>query len=513
MFSCAGGLAGPAMSAGADVCDEGSARRYAQALLRSLDCDAAIDAPVAGVAEHPALTWARSGLMALTGLPQGAPQMCPAPLAACADGALLALAQLASPGALAGLRGSALLTERAAIAGLTRNGEVSPGGACHLLRTSDGRIAVSLARDEDWALLPAWLERDGFAAGDWGELQRELRTRSLHDLVERGRLLGLAVAPSVPTPARAVPWFTRIGVAPAPSAPRRRAPRVVDLSSLWAGPLCSHLLLQLGADVVKVESVQRPDGARRGPADFFDLMHAGKRSVALDLAQPQERQRLRALIASADIVIEGSRPRALRQLGLVAEQLVAEYPQLTWISLTGYGRGAPATRRREAWVRERAQGPAGAPDGEDTRFASTPPLVEESMAGPTEQWAAFGDDAAVGAGLSYLLRRTSGLALMVGDAIADPLTGLHAALAAWAGYQRGGAGLISIALCDVVRHCLQFEALPTVEATRERAHAWTELVAGSGEQVALPQARQPAGAAPALGADTEAVFASWNLSC
>jgi hypothetical protein len=460
------------MSAGVDVCDEGSARRYAQALLRSLGREAAIDAAVVGVAEHPALTWARSGLMALTGLPQGAPQMCPVPLAACADGALLALTQIASRGAVDGLRGSALLTERAAIAGLRRNGEVSPGGACHLLRTADGRIAVSLARDDDWALLPAWLEHDAFAAGDWGELQRELRTRSLHDLVERGRLLGLAVAPSVPTPTRAVPWFTHIGAERASSAPQRRAPRVVDLSSLWAGPLCSHLLLQLGADVVKVESVLRPDGARRGPADFFDLMHAGKRSVALDLTQPPDRQRLRALIANADIVIEGSRPRALRQLGLAPEQLVAEYPQLTWISLTGYGRGEPS-----------------------------------------EQWAAFGDDAAIGAGLSYLLRRVSGLTLVGGDAIADPLTGLHAALAAWAGYQRGGAGLLSVALCDVVRHCLQFEALPTVEATRERARAWTQLAASSGEQPALPQARKLAGAAPALGADTAAVFANWKLSC
>ena len=60
---------------------------------------------------------------------------------------------------------------------------------------------------------------------------------------------------------------------------------VIDLSALWAGPLCGDLLARAGATVVKVESTQRPDGARRGPAAFFDLLNGRKRSVALDLQQ------------------------------------------------------------------------------------------------------------------------------------------------------------------------------------------------------------------------------------
>ena len=58
---------------------------------------------------------------------------------------------------------------------------------------------------------------------------------------------------------------------------------MVDLSALWAGPLCGDLLARAGASVVKVESTQRPDGARRGSRAFFDLLNGRKRSVALDL--------------------------------------------------------------------------------------------------------------------------------------------------------------------------------------------------------------------------------------
>ena len=62
---------------------------------------------------------------------------------------------------------------------------------------------------------------------------------------------------------------------------------VIDLSALWAGPLCGDLLARSGATVVKVESTQRPDGARRGARAFFDLLNGRKRSVGLDLQSRQ----------------------------------------------------------------------------------------------------------------------------------------------------------------------------------------------------------------------------------
>jgi len=353
-------------------------------------------------------------MMALTGLPGGEAQMCPVPIASCADGAVAALASIAPHADLP--RGSTLLSQRALISGFTRNGPVSPGGGCYLLETSDGAIAANLVRDEDWSLVPAWLEVDGDPT--WDLVKGVARERTMHDLVERGRMLGLAIAPDVPVASKAVTWCA---TDPSSGASRHLLPRgegnprVVDLSSLWAGPLCAHLLQRCGARVIKVESLQRPDGARRGPREFFDALNAGKEFVSIAFTSSAGRAQLRDLIASADIVIEGSRPRALRQLGIDADALVAASDRLTWISLTGYGRGEPQ-----------------------------------------ENWIAYGDDAGVAAGLSYAMRKATGQRLIVGDAIADPLTGMHAGRAELDDEGRRLFHEIALSLVDVVRHCIQF---------------------------------------------------------
>jgi len=118
-------------------------------------------------------------------------------------------------------------------------------------------------------------------------------------------------------------------------------PRVIDLSALWAGPLCSNLWQAAGAEVIKVESSQRADGARSGSRAFFEQLNRGKESVVLDLHRPSGQQALRDLLSQADIVLEASRPRALRQMGIIAEELVGETPNLSWVSITGYGRREP----------------------------------------------------------------------------------------------------------------------------------------------------------------------------
>lgn len=436
------------------------AAEYATHLLQTLGLEAA---PVVS-SLHPALAWARSGLMSLTGLPDSKPLMCPAPVAACADGALDALRRISAAHRFDGFSGAALCAERAAIAGHRRAGGTSPGGSCRLLRTADAGIALNLARVEDWALLTAWLESE-VASGDWDALAGAVKKIITHDLVERGRELGLAISPDVPVPSSSVPWF-RITHDARARRVQERAPRVLDLSTLWAGPLCSHLLQQLGAEVVKVESMQRPDGARRGPSDFYDLLHAGQRSVALDFSSADGRDALRGLMRQSDIVIEASRPRALRQLGISAETMLDETPGLTWISLSGYGRGHPQ-----------------------------------------EQWVAYGDDAAVGAGLSWLMHRACGQHVFAGDAIADPLTGLHAALAAWAVHRSGGGRLVSLALCDVVRHVLQFDLIRDVDALRQRQREWTQLAQSD---CARPQARQVVARAPESGAHTAEVLREWS---
>ena len=356
---------------------------------------------------------ADSGLLALTGHADGPPLDCPLPLAVCADGALAALDALAGSPALAAVDGAGLLGQRAALMGLTRNGRIAPGGSCRLLPAADGWLALNMARDDDWALLPAWLETEPLH--EWSDIETAVLQRPLAECVERGRLLGLAVAPSQPYDSDRGWLRVDHGVEPAHVAVARKAaaPLVVDLSSLWAGPLCTHLLQKLGAHVIKVESAQRPDGARRGNADFFAALNDGKESLVLDFANEDDLARLRALCERADIVVEASRPRALRQLGVEAERIVDANPALTWLGISGYGRAEPMAN-----------------------------------------WVAFGDDAAVAAGLSRRIFEHCGEVVFCGDAVADPLTGLHAAVAAWHGWQSGGGRVLDLAMRDVVANCL-----------------------------------------------------------
>lgn len=426
---------------------EHSATRYAQTLLHDLELPSFA---VRLEPEHPALGWARSGLMQLTGLPDGPPQLCPAAITACADGALAALRSLAAVNLE--LRGSQLLAERAAIFGYQRQGEISAGGSCRLLKLADGALALNLARPEDWELLPAWLESAAIA--DWPALQAQLHEREQQPLLQRGRELGLALS-AVQEPFTANSWFQKSGLSR--KLQRHRAPRVLELAALWAGPLCGHLLHLCGVEVIKLESPSRPDGARQGPAAFFDLLNAGKHSVALDFQQPAARHCLRELIRNVDIVVEGSRPRALRQLGIVAEEILQEQPGLSWVSITGHGR--------------------------------------------EHNWIAYGDDAAVAGGLTQAQQEVSGELMFVGDALADPLTGLHAALAAYAGYLNGG-GLYALALSQVVAHILAFERPTDLAARRQRYGEWQQWLRNAGQPALPPTAREPLFKARALGADT-----------
>lgn len=447
---------------------QGLASDYGRTLLTSLGAE--VRESVGLDDQHPALAWAYSGLMVLTGEPGREPLMGPTPLASCVQGVLTAFSSLAGDALRETLPDARLLSERAALAGLGRQGAISPGGGCRLLATADGWLALSLSREEDWQLLPAWLETD--VTPNWEALPALLARRTTSALLDQGRLLGLALAPlAMPAPADGS-WYSIEHEGPSSQGHRRDTPLVIDLSSLWAGPLCGHLLQKAGARVVKVESQQRPDGARQGPAAFYHLMNQGKASVALDFQSRQGVDQLRRLLLAADIVIEGSRPRALRQLGVIAEEVLAENPGLTWVSLTGYGRGEPQA-----------------------------------------QWVAYGDDAGVAAGLSGLLLELTGLPLFCGDAIADPLTGLHAVLVAWASYLGGGGRLISLALNDVVGHCLRHALPPTTEARYARWQEWGALAHQAGLPTGLPTPRLATSRARPLGADTWAILTELGIPC
>lgn len=450
------------------VSGSGVGADYAACLLRRLAarvvCEAGDPEP------HPDLQWAACGAMALTGWPEASPLLAPAPLAACAQGALLALRCVAGASGLESLEAAALLGERAAILGLSRQGSISPGGGCRLLPTADGWFAVNLARPDDVRLLPAWLG-EGKLTHPWGFVAERAVQRPSAELVERGRLLGLAVA-AVERPSRLSPPWLRVmhRGKPRPES-RAETPLVIDLSSLWAGPLCTHLLARAGARVIKLESLERPDGTRSGPREFFDLMHAGHRSVALDFSSDQGRQQLVRLLRAADIVVESSRPRALRQLGVQAEKLVEEVPGLTWVGISGYGRREPGAN-----------------------------------------WTAFGDDASVAAGLT-VATPDAGAPVFCGDAIADPLTGLHAAVAALASWSAGGGQLLDLSLRDVAAHVLGFSG-PSLRANvRSHAAGWEVTVDGKAQLVQPARARAVSERGPELGADTEAVLRELAIPC
>ncbi|MGW2150670.1 CoA transferase [Nonomuraea bangladeshensis] len=166
--------------------------------------------------------------------------------------------------------------------------------------------------------------------------------------------------------------------------------RVVDLTCFWAGPAATQVLAALGADVVKVESVQRPDGMRftstRSPADdrwwewgaVFQGANAGKRGITLDLTRAEGRQALDELLGRADVLIENYSPRVLDNFGLTWAALHAAHPRLTLVRMPAFGLEGPwRDRTGFAQTMEQATGLAwmtGYPDG--------PPMVLKGPCDP-----------------------------------------------------------------------------------------------------------------------------------
>jgi len=409
--------------------------------------------------------WAASGAMALTGWPDGPALLPPVDLATAADGAALAFAALARlVGQDVRLDGAALLGERAALLGYTRRGRITPGGSTRLLRAADGWVALGLRRPDDVDLVPALIGR---AVADnsnpWPELADWLLDRSADEVVDRAQLLGLPAATRITGPMGTGPTGTgRMGTGRpwqliAATDPARsvvspgstgtagtgggwgRRPLVVDFSTLWAGPLATSLLLLAGVDVIKVESPDRPDGTRSGAAAFHDLLNVGKLSVA---ARPDD-PLARSLVERADLVVTSARPRALEQLGLVPA------PGRSWLTITGYD-----------WQ------------------------------GPRRNWVAYGDDAAVAAGL---LSGPPDAPVFCADAVADPLTGLHAAVVALAVLIAGRSMHLDVSLHAVAAHLTS--NLPRVQDPTYPSEA--ELV------IQAPRARPSRDAAAELGADQD----------
>ncbi|WP_104182663.1 CaiB/BaiF CoA-transferase family protein [Mycobacterium avium] len=203
-----------------------------------------------------------------------------------------------------------------------------------------------------------------------------------------------APAPVGDTPAvgeadRELPWRRDdSGSAPDPTLPPLplAGVRIVDLTAFWAGPSATHLLAAFGADVVKIESIQRPDGIRysggmRTDVDdwweygwVFHAMNTNKRSVTLDLGSEQGRGLFTRLVADADVVIENFSPRVMDQFGLTADVLLDINPRLVFARMPAFGVEGPWRDRVGfaptmeqiaglAWITGLPEGPPVTPRG------------------------------------------------------------------------------------------------------------------------------------------------------
>ncbi len=142
-----------------------------------------------------------------------------------------------------------------------------------------------------------------------------------------------------------------------PDAPPDALPldgvRVVDMTAFWAGPYGTLVLATLGADVIHIESVQRPDGMRFGsahtPADdswwelgpTFHHANVGKRSVTLDLTRPEGMELLHRLIGVSDVLVENFSPRVIDQFGLDWDTVSTLNPRLVMVRMPAFGLDGP----------------------------------------------------------------------------------------------------------------------------------------------------------------------------
>ncbi len=248
--------------------------------------------------------------------------------------------------------------------------------------------------------------------------------------------------------------------APAPAAGALAGIRVLDLSRVLAGPWCTQVLADLGADVVKVERPGTGDDTRQwGPpflkdaegrdttqAAYFTACNRNKRSVTIDMAHPEGQALLRAMAMEADVVVENFKVGGLKQYGLDHESLRALNPRLIYCSVTGFGQTGPYAPRA----------------GYDLMVQAMTGLMDITGRADGEP---------------------GGGPLRVGVAVIDLFTGLYASnaiLAALHVRQRTGEGQhIDMALLDVGMAVLANQAagfLATGESPRRQGNSHPSLV-------------------------------------
>ena len=270
---------------------------------------------------------------------------------------------------------------------LSAPGRVSANGQCRLVRCADGWSAVNLAREVDRELIPALIGAEP-GADVWASVEATAASLSCEAWRAQACLLHMPVSILGEAQPLEEPSYDVSRV-------RSGLPRVLDLSALWAGPACAGLLAEAGCAVTRVESLRRPDPTPHASPQLDARINGGKTRINGELDDPDMLER----IGMCDILVTSGRPHALARVGLTPDRVFAAQPNLIWVAITAHG-----------W-----HGDAGMRVG-------------------------FGDDCAVAGGLVC-----AGPQFM-GDALADPLTGLVSATRALAMWQAGRGGLIDVPL-------------------------------------------------------------------
>ena len=288
--------------------------------------------------------------------------------------------------------------------------------------------------------------------------------------------------------------------------------RVLDLTSVMAGPYCSMLLGDMGADVIKIESFPDGDTSRgfvpqiRGESYCFTVLNRNKRSLAIDMKSAKGRDIVQQLAKRADIITENFRPGVVKKLGLDYESMRSANPGLVYASMSGFGQTGPYAGRGGYDII--AQGMSGImmmtgePGG---RPAKVGIAMNDIASGVTALYAILG---------AYISRLRSGQGQYVETSL------LEAGLA-WSQWEFGaffGAGELPAAMGTRHRRAAPYQAYRTsdgyvtVGANNEKLwRAFCEQVCASPHWLSDPRYASNAlrvQHADALQADIEAVFTS-----
>ena len=253
--------------------------------------------------------------------------------------------------------------------------------------------------------------------------------------------------------------------------------RVVDLTAFWAGPYATFSLACLGADVIHVESIQRPDGMRFGSVrppgsdqwwewgPTFHSANAGKRSITLDLTCDSGRAILRRLVEVSDVLVENYSPRVLEQWGLTWDELRSWNPRLVVVRMPAFGLDGPWRDRvgfaqtmeqtsGMAWLTGyadvepmNARGPCDPLAGMHAAFAAIAALARREHTGAGCLVEATMVETALNAAAEQVIEYTGNGVLLTRDANHEPAYGLQGTFQ-MADRPENTMGAIAIAIAD-----------------------------------------------------------------